>query len=148
MGLLEKLDAFKGWDADEVGRLEILGTVHRVAPGTEIFREGGPGDRLFVVLSGQVQIQKHVKEQDTVLAILKAGEVFGEMALFDGLPRSATARARSECQVMSFTVKSLQALEDQGLEILIKFKEILLKALSYRLREASRDMEVLQFWIT
>ena len=148
MGLLDSLPTFRGWAPEDLAKLEIMGTVLNAAPGQEIFKEGNPGDSLFVVLSGQIQIQKHVKDQDTVLAILKPGEVFGEMALFDGLPRSATARTRSQAQVMKFTVANLQALQDQSLEVIIRFKEVLLKALSFRLREASRDMEVLQFWIT
>ncbi len=58
-----------------------------------VFKEGDPGDSLFLIKSGMVQIVKEINGVDVTLATLSDNEVFGEMALFSDLPRSAGAQA-------------------------------------------------------
>ena len=58
-----------------------------------VFKEGDPGDSLFLIKSGMVQIVKEINGKDVTLATLSDNEVFGEMALFSDLPRSAGAQA-------------------------------------------------------
>jgi len=61
-----------------------------------IFRQGDAADCAYVVLEGRVRITASRNGHDMVLAILGPGDVFGEMALLDGKPRSATAAASAE----------------------------------------------------
>lgn len=61
--------------------------------GNVIFREGDPGDEAYMIVSGAVEISTRIGETDTVLATLRRGEIFGEMALIDSQPRMATATA-------------------------------------------------------
>ena len=78
-------------------------TLEHVAAGTRtrrfrrgeiIFHAGDPGDALFIIVSGEVKIALPSEEGDeAILAILRPGDVFGELALLDGAPRSATASA-------------------------------------------------------
>ena len=65
-------------------------------PRQEIFREGDPGDVMYVVKSGRVEILKDAASGPLSLAALGEGEFFGEMALVDRSPRSATAVAGSD----------------------------------------------------
>ena len=65
--------------------------------GSVICRQGDPGGSLFVVGSGQVEIVLEEEGDETRLATLSPGEFFGELALLDGEPRSATAKALSDC---------------------------------------------------
>ena len=58
-----------------------------------IFKEGDPGESLYLIKSGMVQIVKEINGTDVTLATLSDNEVFGEMALFSDLPRSAGAQA-------------------------------------------------------
>jgi CRP/FNR family cyclic AMP-dependent transcriptional regulator len=74
----------------------------RFAPGEVIFDEGDVGDKMYVIRSGEVVIEKAGKAIET----LPPGGIFGEMALIDGSPRSATARAKSDCEVAPITEKS------------------------------------------
>jgi CRP/FNR family transcriptional regulator, cyclic AMP receptor protein len=74
----------------------------RFQPGDAIFEEGSPGDTMFVIRSGEVVIERSGK----VMEIVPPGGIFGEMALIDGAPRSATARAKTECEVAPITEKS------------------------------------------
>lgn len=74
----------------------------RFQPGDTIFEEGSKGDTMFVIRSGEVVIERGGKVMETV----PPGGIFGEMALIDGAPRSATARAKTACEVAPITEKS------------------------------------------
>lgn len=75
-------------------------TGHDVAPDTEIIREGDPGRGLYVVLSGEVEVVKGEAPFDQTLATLRAGDVFGEIALVRGTPATATVRAARPSTVL------------------------------------------------
>lgn len=72
------------------------------APGEIIFAEGDPGDKMYVIRSGEVEILI----DGTVLEVLTPGGIFGEMALIDGSPRVATARAKTACEVAPLSEKT------------------------------------------
>jgi CRP/FNR family transcriptional regulator, cyclic AMP receptor protein len=72
------------------------------AAGEAIFDEGTQGDKMYVVYSGEVLIERAGK----VLEVLAPGDSFGEMSLIDGAPRSATARANTKCEVAPITEKA------------------------------------------
>ncbi|MDR0495800.1 MAG: Crp/Fnr family transcriptional regulator [Treponema sp.] len=65
-----------------------------------LFVEGEPGDELFIIQKGSVKITKITSDNEVLLAVLKAGDIFGEMALLEGKPRAATAMAYDDCEVM------------------------------------------------
>ena len=69
--------------------------------GEYIVREGEPGDEMFLILSGMVKIVKEKEGKETVLAYLKPGEIFGEMALVqENATRSASAIAHGETKLL------------------------------------------------
>ena len=70
--------------------------------GEVIFTEGDKGDKMYVILSGEVEIER----DGTIVEKLSQGGIFGEMALIDGSPRAATARAATPCEVAPITEKS------------------------------------------
>ena len=70
--------------------------------GDIIFAAGDKGDKMYVVRTGEVEIERDGKLVET----LSAGGIFGEMALIDGSPRAATARAKTACEVAPITEKS------------------------------------------
>jgi CRP-like cAMP-binding protein len=74
----------------------------KFAPGDIIFSEGDKGDKMYVIRSGEVEIERDGKVVET----LSSGGIFGEMALIDGSPRAATARAKTACEVAPVTEKS------------------------------------------
>ena len=69
--------------------------VERFASGARIFTEGAPGDEMYVVLDGEVEI----RVGDEPIEVVGVGGIIGEMALIDARERSATAVARTDCRL-------------------------------------------------
>jgi CRP-like cAMP-binding protein len=66
-----------------------------------IFCEGEPGEELYIIQKGSVKIIKVVDNSEVLLAVLKVGDIFGEMALLESKPRAAGAVAYEDCQLMA-----------------------------------------------
>jgi len=66
-----------------------------------VFCEGEPGDELFIIQKGSVKIIKITENNEILLAVLKSGDIFGEMALLESKPRAAGAVAYEDCQLMA-----------------------------------------------
>jgi CRP/FNR family cyclic AMP-dependent transcriptional regulator len=81
-------------------------SLERFASGETIFNEGSQGNKMYVVYSGEVTIERAGK----VIEALSAGDSFGEMSLIDGAPRSATVRAKTDCEVAPITEKAFLVL--------------------------------------
>lgn len=79
------------------------------APGDVIFREGDKADKMYVVLSGELEVQL----QGMVIDTIAQGGTFGEMALIDGSPRSATVVAKTGCEVAAINEKTFLFLVDE-----------------------------------
>ena len=91
---LAAIPFFGGLDPDALERLAAGMRSRRFRRGEVIFHIGDPGDALFVIVSGEVKISLPSETGDeAILATLRPGDVFGELALLDGAPRSASATA-------------------------------------------------------
>jgi CRP/FNR family transcriptional regulator, cyclic AMP receptor protein len=107
-----------------------------------IFHQGDPGDSLHVVSSGAVKIVlPHAEGEEAIIATLRPGDFFGELALLDGAPRSATAVAieRSETWALPRTAFLALLDDDPGL------RDALLAGLAHELRRLTRHVEELHF---
>lgn len=83
---------------------------HAVEAGQVVFEEGEPGDSLFVIRSGCLAVVKGTDENLTILSFLDAGKVFGEMALLDNRPRSATIVAVRSSRLLEIKRQEFEAL--------------------------------------
>jgi len=82
--------------------------------GDVLFTEGDEPDSLFVVISGRVAIaNKSVDGRESVVALMEPGDLFGEMGLFDGLGRSAEARALEPSSIIEISYAPVQALYEE-----------------------------------
>jgi CRP/FNR family cyclic AMP-dependent transcriptional regulator len=107
--------------------------------GEVLFREGDPGDFMYVIQSGEVEIRRSIGEVERVLAILPAGEFFGEMALINQRPRSATAVVRRESRLLVIEGRTFEAMIRGKTEIAVR----MIKTLAGRLERANQQIEIL-----
>src|ERR1700679_521715 len=100
MVALESLHLFKNLAPDELQILRSITKELKIAAGGEIFREGDPGDGLYFVKSGLVEISGLINAAERrVFSQLAPGEIFGEMAVIEDRPRSATATVLKETEI-------------------------------------------------
>jgi len=101
-----------------------------------IFKEGDIGDAMYVIQSGKIKITKKTASGDLTIATLQDGEIFGEMALFDRLPRSGTARASGNARVLSIDKNKLFASISRDPTLVFK----LLDSMSRRIRRIDEEL--------
>jgi len=107
--------------------------------GNVLFNEGDRGEEMFIIQSGRVKISKRIRGVEKTLATLEKGEFFGEMAILNDKPRSATAETIDACEMLVIDRKTFDALIRGNVEIAVRF----IKRLADRLREANEQMEAL-----
>jgi CRP/FNR family cyclic AMP-dependent transcriptional regulator len=105
--------------------------------GNVLFREGEPGNEMYVVQAGKVNITKTVRETEKILATLGAGEFFGEMSILNNKPRSAGAVVAEDAKLLVIDPKTFEAMIRGNVEIAVR----LIKKLSDRLQEADEQIE-------
>ena len=96
-------------DAELAAIAAIIGT-RNIAAGKELFREGDPGDGLFLVISGDIDVSKRTPGGEHSLARLGPGGVLGEMSLVTADARSATGRATVNTRVLHMPAAGFRAL--------------------------------------
>ena len=95
-----------------------------------IIEEGAQGDCAYIIEQGSVEVSiKTPNEEKQVLGILEKNEIFGEMALIDGLPRSATVTALENCVLSVCTKETFNYLADHNPESLIPIFKVLVRRL-------------------
>ena len=90
-----------------------------------IFCEGEPGDELFIIQKGSVKIIKITENNEILLAVLKTGDIFGEMALLESKPRAAGAVAYEDCQLMAVNRANFQQMIKTQPQIIARLTTLL-----------------------
>jgi CRP/FNR family cyclic AMP-dependent transcriptional regulator len=108
--------------------------------GTTIISAGDTTDSLFVIISGRLKVMMSDDEgREVILAMLNAGEFFGEMGLIDDHPRSATVVALEPCELLSLSKRDfMKSLEDN-----FELAMTVMRGLVRRLREADKKIGTL-----
>jgi flavin reductase (DIM6/NTAB) family NADH-FMN oxidoreductase RutF len=97
--LLERAPVFSSLPAETLDAITSEGDERIFEAGELVVREGDPGDELFVVLDGEARVER----KGTPLATFRAGEFFGEIAVFDGRPRSADVVAATRLRTLAIS---------------------------------------------
>lgn len=143
MVTLESSKLFGHLPAEELKPLRAVARELRFAPDQEIFKEGDPGDGVYIVTSGQVQISAVIGTGERcVFSRVQPGDFFGEMSVLDHQPRSACASAQGETVLCFVPREQMVELLTRSPGLCIK----LLQEISRRLREFNQQYlrEVLQ----
>jgi CRP-like cAMP-binding protein len=104
--------------------------------GEVIFREGDPGDALFVIQFGAVAVTKATPGGQIQIATLQKGDILGEMALFDRQPRSASATAHGDARVLKVDKKKFFATISRDPTLAFQ----ILQSLSRRVRKLNEEL--------
>jgi CRP/FNR family transcriptional regulator, cyclic AMP receptor protein len=142
LSLLRNHLLFRDLPAPIIDRIGSYMKIRKMPRGTTIFTKGDPGTGLIGVLSGSVKISVASADgRDIVFNIIQAGEIFGEIALLDGHPRTADATAMSDCELMVIERRDFTQFLSSQPDMTLKFIEILCA----RLRHSSEQVEDLTF---
>lgn len=138
VALLAKVPLFEGLSPAQLRKVASIAQEMRFEGSQHLFKEGDPGDAMYVVHTGKVRISKMVPGiGEEALAILEPGQYFGEMAVVDESPRSADAIAHIGCSVFSIRREMLEQLMFTDKELAYVLLWTFVHTLSARLRETN-----------
>lgn len=141
---LKSITLFEDLKISEILRLERTLHKRNYAKGELIFKQGDPGAALYILKDGEVDILINYDFEPILLTKLHSGMFFGEIALFDESPRSATVEASTDCEIITLSKPDFILFSQQepsiGLKIVMRLGEIL----SIRLKASNKQIEELK----
>jgi CRP/FNR family cyclic AMP-dependent transcriptional regulator len=138
--LLGKVSLFEGLPEENLKALADLATIRTFPKNTIIISEGDDSDSMYVVLSGQVKVYLSDDEgKEIILNILKDGDYFGELALLDEAPRSASVMTLDDCKLAVLAKTAFDECLKANPAIALQ----VIKGLSARLRYLTENVKSL-----
>lgn len=122
---LKSIDLFSAIPGEDLAQVALIAGEESRDPGEEIFGEGESGDALYLVLDGKVRVHKGEK----TIAELGERECFGEMAILDASPRSATVTTLSDVSLLKIAREDFQEILSEKPEIAQGIIHVLIKRL-------------------
>ncbi len=139
--LLKGVAIFHDLDEGELARVSEVCRTQEFVSGEYVFKEGEPGNRLFLVIEGEVRISRMIPGSgEEALAVLKKGALFGEMAVFDRSERSTDAISTGGCTLLSISRSDFELLLDFNRELAYKVLWSCTRLLSGRLRATNDSL--------
>lgn len=137
---LQRVPMFEGLSSRHLRVIADIAEEEQFPRGQVIFEEGQPGDKMYIIVDGQVQVEKAVEGAKPVpLATLEKRDLLGDMAILDDQPRSASARTAADSRLLAVNSVSLH-------ELIREFPDIsfgLLKFCAQRIRESNKRLQVM-----
>jgi CRP-like cAMP-binding protein len=142
--ILAQIDLFSGLPTVHLKRVANIGLETEYKRGKKMFEEGDAGDKFYLILDGSVRISRIVPGMgEEALAVLRAGNYFGEMSLIEDAPRSATALAHEKCRLFEVKRRDLEDLLFVDRDLAYEFLWNVVRTLSRRLRATNDKMTFL-----
>jgi CRP-like cAMP-binding protein len=115
INFLLETQMFKGLAVSELSEIASVMDIQKFQAGEVIFNERDIGDSWYVLFDGSIQVSKHIPfQKDKRVAILQKHACFGEMAILDSSPRSASIKAKEKCIVFRFPRRRFERLLEEG----------------------------------
>lgn len=142
LNALRKIPFLRQLSTADLKNIYKISRVREYGPGEQVFSKSSPADRMFIVLGGRIKIYapSNSKKRKT-FAYLTPGAFFGEMALLEGKPRSASAEAVEYSKLLVVTAADFKRLLLRDPQLAL----YLLRTVSERLRRANEEIEGLLF---
>lgn len=141
---LERVSALRDFSPDQITRLSRHLTRAKWSAGQVIFTEGDPGSDLFFVTRGRASVYLRSDGGNIRLVTFAPGTVFGELAILDRGPRSATVIADEDVTAFGLSLSGFDSLRKDEPDIAVKLLSALGRELSDRLRRANRTIHQLE----
>jgi CRP/FNR family transcriptional regulator, cyclic AMP receptor protein len=139
--LLKNVAIFKDLDEAELDAVAEVCKEEKLESGAYVFREGEAGNRLYVIVVGEVRISRDVPGSgEEALAVLKPGALFGEMSVFDRSDRSTHAISNGGCTLLTISRPDFEMLLDFNRELAYKVLWACVRVLSSRLRSTNDSL--------
>ena len=141
VSLIKQARIFADLEEDELQRVAEICKEQQFRSGKTIFKEGDPGNRLYIISEGEVRISRDVPGSgEEALTVLKPGACFGEMAVFDRSERSTDAIANKDCTLVTITRSDFELLLDFDRDLGFKILWSVVRLLSERLRVTNDNL--------
>src|SRR5437867_1726085 len=139
--ILKSVAIFRDLDDEELAQVADVCKDEKFVSGEYIFREGEHGNRLYLIVEGEVRISRDVPGSgEEALAVLKAGALFGEMAVFDRSERSTHAISNGGTTALTITRPDFEMLLDFNRDLAYKVLWACVRLLSGRLRQTNDSL--------
>jgi CRP-like cAMP-binding protein len=137
IALLRHVRVFAGLSEEDLSAIAEVSVSRRYGAGEVVFREGDGGDTCYIVRSGLARaVRQHSDGRSITLSHFAAGDIFGELAMFDEEPRSATVDVIDEVEVVAIPGREMQRLMREHPGIAVKLNA----ALAQRLRATNERL--------
>lgn len=124
--VLNKVPLFSALKTEDIHMISTIASEEAHEDGHILFREGDVGDKLFIVVSGNVLILKNKDGVETPIITLKENNFLGELALFDAETRTATARCVGSCTFLVIERNDMEQLAHEYPAIAFGFIKVLI----------------------
>lgn len=150
--LLRKIPLFSDLSDAQLGKVQELCEQRHYDAGEKVIIEGEEGDEMFIVREGEVEVSKAISVQvpghervdfEKQLVVLRAGNIFGEVALLASDTRSATVSARTDLDVWVLQSAPIQKLMASDTELGYRLLSVMSRELCVRLGRANEDIRKL-----
>lgn len=98
---LKKVPLFSSFELEELLKLKEITETVSCGAGDFVFHEGDSGNRAYIIVSGSVEVVKADNDGETIIATLEKPAYFGEMAIIENQPRSASIRVKTDCVLLA-----------------------------------------------
>ncbi len=128
--LLAEVELFADLSPEQIDQISSQASNRVLQRGDVLFSEGDEPDQLYVVVDGRIAIaNKSIDGRESMMALMERGDLFGEMPLFDGLTRSAEARALEPSEVIAIPYEPVRRLYQEHPELLWRVVALLAQRL-------------------
>jgi CRP-like cAMP-binding protein len=143
--LMKSIPAFEGLSTKELVTIERIIHQRRYSAGETVFSEDMPGAGMYIVKEGEIVIRKKLHDDKYVdLTVIAERQFFGEMALIDEMPRSASAIAVKDTVLFAFCKPDLENVKDRNPRVGAIIIDNIARLVCKRLVKANENLEVLE----